>query len=76
MECAWSSEFRNDGMSWSVTEKGSELSVIQGSTECVKVRGWVRRESPDREQPSGQLKFLDGKKKMEDTLSSLTGMSS
>ena len=47
MECAQSSEFRNDGVSRSVTEKGSELSVIQGNTECVEVRGWVRRESPD-----------------------------
>ena len=54
IECAWSSEFHNDGMSWSVMEKGRsvmekglELSVRQGSTECVKVRGWERRESPD-----------------------------
>ena len=50
MECAWSSEFCNDGMSRGVTEKGSELSVRQGSTECVEVRGWERRESPDNEQ--------------------------
>ena len=41
MECARSSEFCNDGMC-------SELSVIQGITECVEVRGWVRRESPDK----------------------------
>ena len=34
-------------MSRSVTEKGSELSEMQGSVECAEVRGWVRRESPD-----------------------------
>ena len=45
----WRSQgFHNDGMSRSVTEKGAELSTMWGSVECVEVRGWEWRESPDR----------------------------
>ena len=35
------------GMSRSVTEKRVELSMMWGSVECVEVRGWEWRESPD-----------------------------
>ena len=48
-----------------MTWKGSELSVIQGNVECVEVRGWVRRESPDKALADSQAREIETQKQMD-----------
>ena len=61
-------------MSQSVTEKGSELSEMQGSVECAKVRGWVRRESPEIYPPLKGVTLWGGRGRQPNTGSSGAGV--